>query len=250
MPRLVTKSELITRAQQRSDLETSGGDSIVSIEEWRDLADEAVAELYDHLVDAFGPARYSRTGNINTVAGTSDYDLATDFYRLVAPPICHTAGTGSGVVNLRPFQPEAWARLVEEGTATPRVYQLHGAQHTLGAPAQIRLLPIPDKAYLVQVMYLPVCAGYWHGAEQPDEYTYDGIDGWEEIAVLWMAIRAVAKEERDTSLLERERDRMIARIQRQAGQVDLAQPQQIVDVSPRRRAGARSLRGHPWEGDW
>jgi len=59
---------------------------------------------------------------------------------------------------------------------------------------------------------------------------FDGVNGWEKLPILTAAISMLAKEESDTRALERERDRMWARLERMADNRDQGEPAVIQDV--------------------
>ena len=63
-----------------------------------------------------------------------------------------------------------------------------------------------------------------------DSDTVNGVNGWEEYIVVDTAIKMLAKEESDTRYLERQRERLLQRIEVMAQNRDYDQPESITDV--------------------
>lgn len=70
-----------------------------------------------------------------------------------------------------------------------------------------------------------------------DDGTADGISGWEEIIILDTAIKMLAKEESNTSVLMQQKTLMLQRIKTMGVERDAALPERITDVYNTNRGG-------------
>ena len=60
--------------------------------------------------------------------------------------------------------------------------------------------------------------------------TFDGINGWEEYAVVWAAIKCLSKDESDTSAQERQLGRLRMRLEEMAEDRDIGEPETVTDI--------------------
>lgn len=160
--------------------------------EINDLLNEGITEHWDLLVTSAPPDYYSNTTSFATTSGTSEYALATyaaDFYKLRAVQVLE------GTDEYRPI----------------------GAVQD----ADIQRFRPPNGTKTVRVRYIPAATTLAN-----DNSTFDGVNGWEELAVLFAAIDILNKRGQDPSALMAKRDRLVARIQMVEGR-DGGEPPRI-----------------------
>lgn len=167
MARTATLLQLRTRLDQRADVENDQG---LTSTEKNDLLNEGVTDLYDELVAAAPPHYYLTIGTpFTTTAGQASYTTAlpTDFYKM----------------------------------SRVQVSEQNGHQRTLLTmdPDEKMVLLAPAGGETVTLEYIPTPT-----ALTTDGSTFDGVNGWEEMVVLWTAIKVLTKKKLDTSQLERQ----------------------------------------------
>lgn len=79
--------------------------------------------------------------------------------------------------------------------------------------------------------YTPVFSGSATFAFEPTDTTIDGVNGWEEYIVVDAAIKCLQKEESDTTVLERQKAGLLARIEAEAANRDAGAPATVTDVT-------------------
>lgn len=179
---------------------------------------QGCAELYDLLVEARGRQFYRKVPpqTITTVDGTTRYTLASDFYRLISVrKACQSQ------MLLAPFRAEQEPELREPGNEAPwpTHYELQGPY--------IEFLPVHPADLCIVVDYVPVLADL-----VADGDVFDGINGWEEYAVVFAArCMAVKDEEWDLAReLRADMDRLAARIAKLAPHRDQFRAERVKDV--------------------
>lgn len=188
----VSLSTLRTRARRRADMESS---SFISNAEANDMINEAYQELYDMLVEAF-ENYYFKDQNVNLVPGTTNYALATDFYKLISMNYLN----GTRYETVFPFNElERNASLVLSNNV----------------PAGSMLIRyVPQPTLLVA-----------------DGDTIETFNGWESLLITDVAIMMLTKEESATDQLEARREREYKRIEQMAQNRSLLFPGKIGDIA-------------------
>lgn len=172
MARTVTRAELRERVRQRSD---TVSDNHVDDDELNDIINESVTENWDLLVSCAPPDFYASSQSVSVTPGTTAYSLPSDFYRL---------------------------RSVQVQEATDEYRPIGPIQD-----AEIQRYRAPNSTTTVRVRYIH-CAPLLTS----DASTFDGINGWGELAVLNAAIDVLNKRGQDPSALMAKRDRFVERI--------------------------------------
>jgi hypothetical protein len=191
-----TLAEMRLEAQQRADMESS---DFVSDAEWRTFLNGSLAELYDLILQHYGADYYVATPYEFTTTTEERYPLPDDFYKLLAVDLEHS-GTPSGYVTLKPFN--------------------FGERNRFGPIASGRNIVLHYAPRLTLLVN--------------DEDEVDGVSGWEQLAVIDAARKALVKEESDTTAIEREKAALVARIENAAENRDAGSPGTVVDTSGRR----------------
>ncbi len=212
----VTLATLRTRAQRRADRENS---SFVATAEWTDLINEAGAELHDLVVLSFEDYLLT-TESISIVAGTQSYALPSAFYK--ERGVDYTSGGSTYTVRPFLFRERNYygglGGLVTDDIANLR-YQILGSN--------IRFVPSPSSSGTVTLWYIPQ---YTLLSADADTLSTAYANGWEAFIVLGAAIKALKKEEADTSSLEMERQDLRSRIEAALKGRASGEPLRIVDV--------------------
>lgn len=218
MARTVTLTTLLTRVRQRADLESQTRRTTDA--EITDHINEGIAELYDVVRGAFGQDYFRAASTFATTNGADTYALPADFLSLLSVDV---ALSNSISLTARPYMenernafkafPTGWLY------GQPIWYRLYAAN--------IKFIPTPNGAYSVTLNYCPTPPKL----SAPSD-TFDGINGWEEYAVLDAAIKCCIKDE-DVDMigiLDSRKERMKQRILDYAPERDAGQPERVHDV--------------------
>jgi hypothetical protein len=98
MARVVTLGALVTRLEQRADIEN---DQHFSTSEKKTLINEGLTDLYDELVTAAPPDYYLKDHTFTTTGSESGYALPSDFYKLRRVQIA-TSGRRRSLLPMQP----------------------------------------------------------------------------------------------------------------------------------------------------
>lgn len=197
-------STIIARAKARSDME---GSSFVDDGEWAAWANSEYKQLYDFIAQHPENRLYLTSFESQLVAGQADYTVTpttgNPIYRISGVDIKLSDG------GYYPMTVSGWNDR-QENTSVYRhaarhryAYQLMG-RATTGAPI-VRINPTPYSADTFRVWYTPVAG------DISDDNIIE-LFGWDEYIILGMAIRALTKEESDTSALRLDKQNEAARI--------------------------------------
>lgn len=202
MARTFTFEELYDRFAEMADIE---GDTHVGAAERRKAINSGVSDTWDKICSNGLGEKYVKKVSFNTTAGTSEYAFSTictdgDFYRV------HQLYVVEGT-QLRPL---------------PRVQ-----------PAEIAPFKAPTSTVAMKLYYLPC-------APEPDPtneatweaQTFDGINGWEEHALI-VAIGHVKRKKDDSYSPFAQRKRELEERMATLGQVDFGEPMRVVQKSKR-----------------
>lgn len=205
----VTLLQLRDRAKQESD---NVGSGFITDAEWNTYLNASYQELYGLIVQAFGNDYFTQTpatGYTFTTTGIVGlFALPSDFFKLLGVDL-QVGGSGNWI-SLKPFP-----------MAERNMFSLSNTQ-------------FPMAGQTVRVLYVP----------QPtlmsvDASTIDGVNGWEEYIVIDSAMKAMAKEESDVSVLMARKQAIVTRLESEIENRDAGMPATIADVSGRRSQGMR-----------
>lgn len=199
MASTVTLLQMRTKARQHADQENS---PFIGDTELTAYINSAIQELYDMLIQA-GEYYYIANEDVTISANVDTYDLPDDFYKLLGIDLVF--GNGQNL-SLKPFnftERNRYNFYPEFGYSSGNnlKYIIQGDQ--------LKFIPIPVGSNQIKVWYAPVFTPLVDDAD-----TFDGINGWEDMAVLDAAIKMMIKEESDPQALMLERQRIEARIQK------------------------------------
>lgn len=227
----ITTADLDARARQRVDMV---GSTFVTDAEVALYREAAWREFYMRLVSKFEDF-FLRTGQtISAVAGTTAYNLPTDFLKLRG--VRHHDREFLRRLDLKelPNMPDS---SVQRGR--PTHYFTHGA--FTSAQAQLVVTPAPDTSYTLDLYYTPIVSlgDVTSGALRI-------VAGWDEYIVLTMAMKMKDKEESDCSVLIAERTMLTDVIEKSMTPFDSSEPFAVIQQASMPRP---SIYGDPmlWE---
>lgn len=190
--RTVSLGALVSEFEQRADIQNN---QAFDAAEKRRLVNQALTDLYDQLVAAGPPDYYLKDYQFTTAADVAGYTLPEDF------------------LKIRRVQ------VVEQGQRRRSLLQMQPDERILLVP--------PGQASTIVLEYIPVCAPLTNDAD-----TFDGVNGWEELAVLWCTLKAYRKLRLPIGEVAAEYAAMMKRVQDQAYQ-DPGTPPRIQQASLR-----------------
>lgn len=220
-----------TRVKQRCDQEYSDSE-FVTTAELDQLINTSYAELYGLLI------RHSlhRTETVYsiTATGAASYALPTDIFAVLG--VFRVDGTATKSYMAR----HDHRKRPDTGvTGTALTYRVIGSS--------IEFIPVPASG-TYEVVYVPTPTTLADDAD-----TLDGVLGWEEYVVVDCAIKILQKEESDATSLQRERERLAARIVDEANHAEMTEGLVIANVRNTMSSytegdytGPRGYRGPRW----
>lgn len=211
----VTLATLIASAKDRADMENS---TLVSAAMWKEYVNRSKDALYDLLIAAQTEEYYAITHTFNLQPDVATYALPDDFYKLVSIGVY----VDDAFLPLRKFTYRE--RIVEN-----QAYRSSWPEYRVSASA-ILIDPKPTTTDEVELIYIPFATNLVN-----DNDTLKGFNGWEEFIVLDVAIKALRKEESDTSALQRDLIEVKNRLEEMIHQRDFASPSRVTDVTKKRR---------------
>lgn len=232
MSRVVRLDKLRALARLYADQRTGGSGAFVpdtdgglnTVGALNDLINLALTELYDLLVEARGPDYYAASTILVVLTNVSSYTLPSSFYRMQGVVLEWGAGNHETVEEL--------ARVTDRASFTndgvwsqfcPKAYRLRGTS--------IEFFPTPSVGVNCRLYYIPAFQDLL-----VDSDTFDGVNGWEKLVALRVAMELRTIEEQPYGDLERLYDRERARIEQAKTEREAAQPKVVQQVYPEMRA--------------
>lgn len=174
MARSFTLAQLRTEVRLRGDYENSDVFSDTTLTAW---VNDAIAEVYE-LVDQACENYYVTETSLTTTADSDSVSLPATFYKLVGLDYLD----GNRYRRLGAHDIQARTRTGAERGA-PRSYRLQAGV--------LRLLPMPDAAYTLRLLYIPAAPQL-----VADGDTFDGINGFEALVIQKAILLCDMREER------------------------------------------------------
>lgn len=197
------------RCKQESD---NVGQSFLSDTEWDSLINSSYQELYGLIVEAFGNDYFTQTPatgfSITTTGTTQFFALPSDFFKLLG-------------VDLQISSPSQWVSLDQFPFS---------ARNSLSAFNS----SIPAAGQVLRVFYVPTVT-----LLSGDASILDGVNGWEEYVIIDAALKAMAKEESDVSVLMTRKQAILARLAAEIENRDANDNGRIADTRGRSARGMR-----------
>ncbi len=229
--------ELRLRSQQRADRVNS---QFLTTTEWNYNINNSLFELYDLLIDVYEdyyitqPYQFTTTGStqvyalpdgktsyVNTTTGLSE--IAPPFYKLWGVDLAANT-TPEGWVTMRQFNPLDRNKYFYPNSQST-IYGVFNAQYRL-LGQNIEFIPVPSGNQYIRIRYFPRMTMLLSDSD----LTMAGISGWLEYVIVDAAIKALTKEERDTTALMADKLALKQRIEAGAKNRDAGWPQTIQDT--------------------
>lgn len=212
-------SQIRLLSQQRADRVNS---QFVTLPEWNTYINQSAFELYDLLITTYEDY-YVFTPYIFQTDGINfQYPLPSNFYKLLGVDLGLDQSSNAWV-TLRKFDFIARNRYVYPQLTSTYLGVFNLRYRLIGNT--IYFIPTPSGAQFIRVWYIPRFVQLLQ-----DTDILDGVSGWTEYVVIDAAIKALQKEESDTSLLQMQKQMLIKRIEETAMNRDAGQPDRISDV--------------------
>jgi hypothetical protein len=180
---------MISRMEKICDIEN---DSHLSSAEKFEIMNAAIAEAWDKIIDSGIGDKYVKSATFNTVSGQQEYPIftiASDFYRISQ-------------------------LYVDEGNGQWRpIHQIQSAE--------IQSFRPPNSVVPMKLYYFPYSQILTTGQ------TFDGINGWEDLAIYIAAQAVKIKRDEDYSQIVRRKMEIEKRLA-SMGQINLAEPKRVV----------------------
>lgn len=230
--RTVLRSTLETAIRD----ETEVYDHVSQTELWRRI-DSSYRKAFDLLIEAYGQAYFRSPfpATASVVAGTSDYDLPSDFYQSINARAV-IAGEHVPLTRVDPQNLDAIFNLKPSPGRRTFWYDIVGRQRTSAHPSfntfknVLVLYPTPAFSFTAQLDYVPHAASL----EEAGDVRYADVNGWlSDYVVADVSAFCMRKREQDPSPYLLEREEAVARIVRMRDARD-AQPGRVRDVRSRR----------------
>jgi hypothetical protein len=228
--KLVTSDQLVADAYLYA-AQVPGPGAFVTPAQALRLVNLACGEFYDLVVSARGHEHYIDEADIALEAGRARYDLPPNFYEMFAVTIIW----GLSPVSLGSVDPQDVEDVPAYATIRDRVRYLNGLQWARRSAKAFRLrgqdgiefLPVPTSPCVVRIQYLPVFDDLFLTEGQ-----FDGINGWERMISLRVAIDMCAIAQRASGALDNlyatERQRVIDMVTERAAE----HPSQLRETFP------------------
>lgn len=209
-----TLATIRDRARKRADMENSSfwTDAQITAE-----INASIKRLYAFLVESYKDDYFYATTTVASVAGTADYALPADFYKLLGVDVGQGANP-SRWVRLTKF------RLAQRNTRPNQATYLRDYKYRLKG-SNISFIPTPQAGLTFQLHYVPTFT-----ALSADADPFDTINGYDDLVVLDVARKLLQSEESDTSEVEREMRERMTEIRQDAETRDAGEPGQVTDV--------------------
>jgi len=231
----MTLSQVALAARQRADRVNS---NFVTKPELTEYINQSAFELYDILVNMFQdyyvatPAQFTSDGTTslyqlpNGIQTFTDQNgnsfVAKPYYKLIGVDLgLNTAANGWVTVNKFNFIDRN--RFVYPNTAST-IYGVFNLQYRVLGD-KIEFIPTPTSGQPIRLWYVPRMESLLQ-----DTDTLDGVSGWTEYVIIDAAIKILQKEESDVSVLQAQKQAMLARITQAAANRDAGQPDTISDT--------------------
>lgn len=212
----VTLAQLKQRSRVRADMEKS---KFVKDPELTDYINSSIAELHDILVQSYGSDYFVKSTTFLTVQDQQDYPLPDDFFKLKGVDV---KLDNSRFTTIERFNFNERNRYELSG-----VWDLRGIgsirYRLLGSI--IKFTPTPDRNVPVKVWYTPRAVELVNDTDILEDFNQ-----WHEYIIVDVAIKMLLKEESDTTALERQRQRLMDRIEKISQNRDAGKPESISDI--------------------
>lgn len=215
----MTLLELRTLARQESDMVNS---QFVSDAEFNSYINQSYFELYDILVQKFGDDYFATSYTFTPNGTDQEYPLPDDFYKSIGVDLALNVSADSWI-TLHRFNMSDRNRF-----AVPNFQNFYGVtnlRYRLSGN-NIWFTPTPTGGQQIRLWYVPRMTPLVAESD-----VADGVSGWLEYVVVDAAMKALAKEESDVSVMMARKQMLLQRIEAAAENRDAGQPMTVADNS-------------------
>lgn len=219
MAKTVALSQLRTDARLFADQRHGGATPFISDTELNRLINLKLAELYDKLVMARGHEYYADEGTLSIVASTARYNLPATFYEMLSVTLEWGLRDHEPVADLAHVRHASEFRNWSTWSGwSPKAYRIRNAQ--------IEFFPVPSSSVTARIQFVPAFTDL-----ATDGATFDGVNGWDKLVTLGVAVEMRAIEQNDHADLDVLYGEQLERIEALAADRD-ANPKRVIDVWP------------------
>ncbi len=211
-----TLAELQLEVRQRADMVNS---SFVSDDELKGYINKSIQELYDLILQKYGNDYYVSSTTFPLVVNQEAYALPTNFLKVLGVDL--ELGP-SDYITLKPFMFNERNRYTS--TSLRGFYGASFYRYRLRGNSLI-FSPVPNVTSTIRLWYVPRATTLSASSD-----TFDGFNGWQEYVIVDAAIKCLQKEESDVSVLIRQKQDLIVRIEEAAGNRDAGFSPRITDT--------------------
>jgi len=215
---MASLSDIRTRARQRADMENS---QFVDDDEINQYINDAYSELYDLIVSRFEDYFIEDPVEFTITSGSS-YSLPSDFYKLAG---LDKASFNTDYYALRPF---SFANR-NNNTNTNKLRGINTDVQYRIVGNKLRFVPEGNAPGSYRMWYVPSFTRLTVDTDTIDESI--SRNNWDDYIVITAAMKMLAKEESDISVLMMERQKIEARIEEMAQNRDIGDTERITDVT-------------------
>lgn len=244
--------QLRLNSQQRADRVNS---EFVTLPEWNSYINQSLFELYDLLITAYeeyyvaSPAQFTTDGSSQVFPlpdGSTSFINSLTGQSFVAPPFYKLKGVDLGVSNAN----TGWVTINKFNFIDRNKYFYPNTQSTIYGVFNmsyrmlgnnIEFIPLPSSNQNIRLWYIPRMVMLL----KDTDITSQSVSGWIEYVIVDAAIKALQKEESDTSVLQMQKEALIKRIEASARNRDQGMPDTISDT---RSLGSWGNNGGPMGG--
>lgn len=223
----ISLGELRLRSQQAADRVNS---NFLTLSEWNFNINQSAKEYYDLLITAYEDYYIAPRVLFTTDGSSYQYDLpngqnysgAQAFYKLYGVD-CGLDNSNNAWITLKKFdfiQRNAYV-FPQVNSTFLGVFNMR--YRVLGS--KIEFIPTPSGNQTIGLWYFPRCTTLL-----ADTDILDGVNGWSEYVIVDAAIKALRKEESDSTLLNEQKMMLKQRIEQAAQNRDAGAPDTISDT--------------------
>lgn len=220
-------AELRLRSQQTADRE---GSQFLTLPEWNFNINQSAKEYYDLLISAYEDYFVAPRLTFSTDGSNSLYALPNGANYSAAPALykvygvdCGLDTTNNAFVTLQKFNFIDRNRFVFQNL-NGNLLGIYNMEYRL-VGNYIDFIPIPAANQTIGLWYFPILPSMLL-----DTDVLQGFNGWTEYVIIDAAIKALRKEESDTTLLNMQKMAMKKRIEELAQNRDCGQPDTVSDT--------------------
>lgn len=223
----MTLTELKDAARQRADMV---GNTFIAENELRSYINQSLGELHGLIVQAFGEDYFVTETDLSFAAGATTASLPSDFFKVRGVDVLLAQGTPNRYATLRQYNYNTRNQWTAPGATELGVAS--GWWSNLRYRVQqgvLELRPPPNNAVTIRLSYIPQFVEL--SSDSDSTQTNDSLNGWLEYVIVDAAIKMRDKQESDTSVLLRQRNAIVSRIESETSNRDAGDAETIRDVN-------------------